>query len=136
MQSASLFGSYFLTFIVVLINMLLAYAIVNIEKRRFLALSALGIFAANALFGTVAYFGPASDEERSITVAAVQGNFPSQSNYKVYAPDIYEKYEKLTRMAAADGADVIVWPEGTFSISINQGEILMIYIQQTYSLHL
>ena len=120
MQSASLFGSYFLTFIVVLINMLLAYAIVNIEKRRFLALSALGIFAANALFGTVAYFLPTVDEERSITVAAVQGNFPSQSDYKIYAPDIYEKYEQLTRMAAADGADVIVWPEGTFSISINQ----------------
>ena len=120
MQSASLFGSYFLTFIVVLINMLLAYAIVNIEKRRFLALSALGIFAANALFGTVAYFIPASDEERSITVAAVQGNFPSQSDYKIYAPQTYEKYEQLTRMAAADGADVIIWPEGTFSISINQ----------------
>ena len=120
MQSASLFGSYFLTFIVVLINMLLAYAIVNIEKRRFLALSALGIFAANALFGTVAYYIPAADEARSITVAAVQGKFPSQSSYKVYAPDIYEKYETLTRMAAADGADVIIWPEGTFSISINQ----------------
>ena len=116
MQSASLFGSYFLTFIVVLINMLLAYAIVNIEKRRFLALSALGIFAANALFGTVAYYVPAADEERSITVAAVQGNFPSQTNYGATAVEVYKTYEKLTIEAAEAGADVIIWPEGTFSI--------------------
>ena len=120
MQSASLFGSYFLTFIVVLINMLLAYAIVNIEKRRFLALSALGIFVANALFGTVAYFLPTVDEERSITVAAVQGNFPSQTNYGATAVEVYKTYEKLTIEAAEAGADVIIWPEGTFSISINQ----------------
>lgn len=120
MQSASLFGSYFLTFIVVLINMLLAYAIVNIEKRRFLALSALGIFAANALFGTVAYYVPAADEARSITVAAVQGNFPSQTNYGATAVEVYKTYEKLTIEAAEAGADVIIWPEGTFPISINQ----------------
>ena len=120
MQSASLFGSYFLTFIVVLINLLLAYALVNVEKGRLAAFVALGVFALNTIFGTVAYFLPTVDEERSITVAAVQGNFPSQSDYKIYAPDIYEKYEQLTRMAAEDGAEVIVWPEGTFSISINQ----------------
>ena len=120
MQSASLFGSYFLTFIVVLINLLLAYALVNVEKGRLAAFVALGVFALNTIFGTVAYFLPTVDEERSITVAAVQGNFPSQSDYKIYAPQTYEKYEQLTRMAAEDGAEVIVWPEGTFSISINQ----------------
>ncbi|MBR3845364.1 MAG: apolipoprotein N-acyltransferase [Clostridia bacterium] len=122
MQSASLFGSYFVSFIVVLVGMLLAYALMNTDKRRFAAICALGLFLGNALFGTVAYFVPLSDGDE-IVFAAVQGNFPSQTNYGATAVETYERYEKLTREAAEAGADVIIWPEGTFRIDPNSNFI-------------
>lgn len=51
LQSASLFGSYFITFLVTLFNALLAYAIAKPEKRKLMISVSAGIFACNLVFG-------------------------------------------------------------------------------------
>ncbi len=114
MQTASLFGSYFLTFIIVLVNFLLAYALINTEKRRLAALLALGVFSLNAVAGTILYFVPTcSDEE--IKIACIQGNLPLQESMDMTPSDVFEIYNVLTRKAAEDGAQIIIWPENTIA---------------------
>lgn len=117
MQSASLFGSYFLTFIVVLVNFLLAFAIFNLEKRRIAAFSAVAVLLGNILVGTVLYFVPTADEDRYIKVASIQGNLPSQTSTETLS-EICDIYERQTRLAAEDGAEVIIWCEGVFPADI------------------
>ncbi len=116
MQSASLFGSYFLSFLVVLVNFLIAYAIINVDKRRVVAFTAVAIFGFNALFGAVALIMP-TPNQKSIKVASVQGNFESQST-KATLYEMYETYRDLIKEAAEEGAELIVMPEGAFPVDI------------------
>ncbi len=121
MQSASLFGSYFLTFIVVLFNFILAYAIICEEKRRLAAVCAAVLMLANIAVGSVLYLIPTVDKERGVKVAAVQGNLESQSNYDISLIKTYEIYERQTRAAAEEGAEIIFWPEGAIPVDIHDG---------------
>ncbi len=117
MQSASLFGSYGITFIVVAVNMLLAFALVNIEKKRVAALTALGIFTINAIFGAITWFIPFADTKEPIMIAAVQGNFESQSTQDMPVSEKYAAYEVQTVKAAQAGADIVIWPETVIFIA-------------------
>lgn len=119
MQSASLFGSYFLTFVIVLFNFLVAYAIMYADKRKMASRVAVIVICAHVLCGTVLYFIPFKDEERSIRVASVQGNLESQSNYDVSTSETFDIYEAQTRKAAADGAKLVIWPEGVLAVDIH-----------------
>ena len=119
MQSASLFGSYFLTFIIVLFNFIVAFAILNADKRKIASMVALIVLGSHVLCGTVLYYIPHKDESRSIVVASLQGNLESQSNYNLSNSEIFVVYEKLTREAAEKGAKLIVWPEGVMAVDIH-----------------
>ena len=119
MQSVSLFGSYFLTFVIVLFNFLAAYALLFADKRKMASKIALIVLGAHILCGTVLYFIPTKDEDRTIKVASVQGNLESQSNYDTSLADTYLIYEEQTRKAASDGANIVVWPEGVLAVDIH-----------------
>lgn len=119
MQSASLFGSYFLTFVIVLFNFIVAYAILYADKRKFASKVAICVLFAHILCGSILYFVPHKDESRSIKVASIQGNLESQSNYDLDYSDVFDIYEAQTRKAAEEGAKLIVWPEGVFATDIN-----------------
>ena len=118
MQSASLFGSYFLTFIVVLVNVLIAFIIICPDKRRKYAFVALSVFLFNLGLGTALYFVPAVDEEKEIKVASVQGNSFYTADF-LWPGKIFEIYSKHTRDAVKNGAELIIWPEGTFALDIH-----------------
>lgn len=117
-QSASLFGSYFITFLVILVGFLIAYAILYANKRRIATLFAVSIFVFNLILGTVMYFIPTATDERSVKVASIQGNLQSQKIFESNS-DKFAVHERLTRDAAADGAELILWPEGTFAVDIH-----------------
>ena len=119
MQSASLFGSYFLTFVIVLFNFIAAYAIMYADKRKMAAKTALVVLCAHVLCGTALYFIPTKDDSRSIKVASIQGNLESQSNYDKTLAETFDIYEKQTRKAAQEGANIVVWPEGVLPADIN-----------------
>lgn len=119
MQSASLFGSYFLTFIIVLVNFLLAFAILKAEKRQLMAFVALFVVTVNAALGAILYHIPTVNEDKSIKIAALQGNLPSQEDRGLFLDGTFEVYEKLARDASNEGAQVIVMPEGAFATPMN-----------------
>ena len=119
MQNASLFGSYFLTFMIVLFNFLVAYAIRYADKRKMASAVAGVVILTHVLCGTILYFVPTKNENKSITVASIQGNLESQSNYDITNSETFDIYAEQTKLAAEDGAKLIIWPEGVLPSDIN-----------------
>lgn len=117
-QSASIFGSCFVTFLIVGVNFLCAYSILYAPKRRLLAALAAGVFLCNTAFGAVACL-TYRDEGAPVKVAVVQGNISSQEKWDSALSDkTYEAYEKYTAEAAEQGAQIVVWPESAMTYNI------------------
>ena len=110
LRSASVLGTYFVTFVIVAVNFFLAYALSCKEKRRIASVCAICIFGINAALGaivTVRY----KNEGEPVKVAAVQGNISSTDKWSGGAEKILEIHAKYTREAAKNGARVVVWSE-------------------------
>ncbi len=129
-QSASLFGSLGLGFLMVLVNGWLALTYrafkENKTKVRSSAAVALSLFAANLIFGLAALICP-TDASRPLTAAAIQGNIASGDKWAddsvAHSLDVYIP---LTEEAAAQsGAQLIVWPETVLTDSLNMRQPLL-----------
>ncbi len=111
LQTASLFGSYFITFVIVAVNLCVAYAI--IERR---SLKVMGVCAAALLVfqygaGTALYLID-NKNVGTVKIAAIQGNVSSLDKWSSGSTQkTYDIYEELTLKAAKEGADIVVWPE-------------------------
>lgn len=111
LQSAALFGSYFITFLIVAVNGLLAYLLLHPSKRVLCGTLAVGLFLGNFLFGAIR-MAVLTDEGAPLRAAAIQGNQSSLENWSFGSMDeVMEVYGELSREAAEAGADIIVWPE-------------------------
>lgn len=121
LQSVSLLGSYGLTLLIVAVNALLAYAVTHRSppcRPRRCALLALLLLGSNLLFGTLRLCLHEPQGE-SITVAALQGDFPSKTDWAIQPQEAMDVYAQLTREAAAQGATVILWPESAIPASFS-----------------
>jgi len=131
LQTASWFGSYFITFSIVAVNFFVAYGILSLmskdtqERINGVRISALVcgvilVFQYGA--GIAIWFSAKPEEGREITVAAIQGNIPSgekwESDTEAKTLGVYRDH---TLMAAEQGADVVVWPETAFPWTIREG---------------
>ena len=119
-QSASLLGSYFVTWLLVTVNGLLACAILYRPKALVCTIVAGSLFCANLLYGIVAETVSYETEDNKLTAAVIQGNIDSREKW---GGDSYritsEAYGRLTREAAAEGAELVVWPETAFPSYLN-----------------
>ncbi len=111
-RSASLFGPYFISFIIVAFNFFLAMVILKVGVRRIVIAAPIAIFAFNLALGlivTVSY----KESDRTVKMAAAQGNLSSRDkeNQGIGYQGILDVYCDLTEKAAAEGAKMIVWPE-------------------------
>ena len=112
-RSAAVFGPYFISFIIVAFNFLIAYAILKKipYKAKMVAVSiALCLFCLNLGLGTAVTL-TYKESDRTVTVAAAQGNIPSGEKWSGGYKSTLELYEKMTVEAADKGAEMIVWPE-------------------------
>ncbi len=111
LQTASLFGSYFVTFLIVFVNMCAAYALLCRSRLRLMSICALCALVFNFGVGTLLYFLPV-DNEQTVRLAAVQGNISSNEKWTLESADrTFEVYEEYTLAAAEQGAQIVVWPE-------------------------
>lgn len=139
-QTASLFGSYFIDFILVFAGSTLASAFLQLRfyvktektdigllKRSVVyASAAVFLLAVNYLTGVI-IIKTAPEDEKTISVAALQGNFASSEKWDADRLDsIIDTYADLTDKAA--GADLIVWPETALPITANNKTEFMDYI--------
>ncbi len=136
-QSASLLGSYLVTFIIIFVNCAVAAAVMSRGGvRRILAVSAATVFAANLIFGAVriSVVESALADSTKVSVAAVQGNISSSEKWHLRLDDILGRYRELSVSAAADGAELILWPETAINYDITASPRIAQDLEKTASL--
>lgn len=142
-QCSSLLGPYFLSFIVIAFSSLIASAVLNIvlekgsEKMFVLPTSgvisfalAVLLFALNFTYGSVRVnILKSKTNENTVSVAAVQGNISSMDKWSSESLDMtFDIYREQTLEAAAEGAELVVWPETALPYSLNSNPILIDYV--------
>lgn len=121
LQSSSVLGSYFVSFLIVAVNSLVAAALLYVSLRKLCALTCAGLFTLNFAFGAVMMLPKKQNEQ--VTVAAIQGNISSVDKWNSSPQKAYDTYKRLTREAAESGAQIVVWPESvllSYSYSTEQ----------------
>ena len=120
LQSAAIFGSYFITFLIVAVNGLLAYMFLHPSRRVLCAALAAGLVFGNMAFGAIR-MAAVKDMGEPVKVAAIQGNKGSLENWSLTTMDkVMEVYGELSREAAENGAELIVWPETCIPANIDR----------------
>ena len=129
LQSASLLGPYFVSFLILLVNGLLAYAIFHWKAKCESILSAalaVVILLSNVLIGDSLI--DKKDEDRvTVKVAAIQGNVDMDAKGGALQ-ELMLVYGDMTRQAAHEGAEIVVWPESIFPYRMNRYSVLQEYV--------
>ena len=101
--------------------MLIAYILLYGDRIKTAACIGIGVFVFQYGIGAVLYFTD-NESDRTVTVAAVQGNVSSSEKWDSESADkTYERYGRLTMEAAEAGADIVVFPETAFPYTIKKG---------------
>lgn len=128
LQTASLFGKSFISFITVFGCAALAYAC--FEKKRAFAFLGVGIIGLNTILGTVIYSIPFENNE-TVKVAAVQGNALADQKFDVaHRSEIIERTIALAEEAAQNGAKIIALPESAFPVSFTENGRIHQYLAE------
>lgn len=123
-QTVSLFGSYLLSFLIVLSGSFIALIYINIKQKKKLSaivcgVTAVLIFSSNLICGAVLY-NSYDDTGRSVRVAAIQGNINSSDKWgSDKLAKIFNVLYTLSHEAADDGAELIVWSETSIPHTLN-----------------
>ena len=122
-KSASLFGSYFITFIIVAVNFYLALAWISESKQQKRICASLGaiIIAVNASVGGVLIVADENNGE-PITSAAIQPNISSHEKWSGSLYDIKLALETHAMSAAEEGAELIVFSETVYPYELLNSE--------------
>ena len=123
-RSSAIFGSYFVTFAIVLVNAFIALAIFKNGLKRSCAVAALTIFCLNLSLGLVVAI-TYREEGQNVVAAAAQGNISSKEKWDPSVDSrqtLKDIYGDLTEKAAQDGAEIVVWPETALPITLFEHE--------------
>ncbi len=112
-QSADLFGSCFLGFLIISVNMLLALSFKekNKKSKAILAFIALFIFVSNVAYGTLDIMH-SEKGVKSVKISAFQGNISTEEKWSDHMLDrSLMIYERFAEEAAAAEAEYALLPE-------------------------
>ena len=129
LQSASLLGPYFVSFLILIVNGLLAYAILNYRtKRNAIICTSLAviILLSNVLLG-VGLMNKKDHDRTTVKVAAIQGNVDMDAQGTALK-ELMRVYGEMTREAAEAGAKIVVWPESIFPYRMNRYAVLKDFV--------
>lgn len=136
LQTASLLGSYFISFLILLVNGLLAFAILYRPTVRCAipcVVLAFSILLSNLLLG-LGISSSSTAAEDTLQVAVVQGNVNSHEKWGPDSLAITKRvYGEKTRLAAEEGAELVVWPETAFPYTLNLNPSLSEYVSSLAS---
>lgn len=119
-KTASLFGSYFISFLIVLVGFYIAMAMLFANKRRLSLVICATVVVANAATGSILMLTERNDGKR-IKAAALQLNVSSQEKWWGDLDLIKGRLEKYALMAAEEGAELIVASESVLPIDVIKG---------------
>ena len=118
-RPAAIGGGWLVTFIVVAINALLAYLVVEVAARRPRAAVPAGVAAALLVAGP-ALLPAHSASGETLTVAIVQGNVPRSWSGTGFEKRlrILDGHVRATRDLTGRDIDLVVWPESAVGIDM------------------
>lgn len=120
-QTASVFGAYFISFLIVAVNICFALAFKRVFRVKLGVICACAIVLGNSLAGTLILTFDEKGEE-TLTAAVVQGNIASGDKWGTSINDIINIYAEYTYEAAAEeGVELVIWPETAIPVSIEIG---------------
>lgn len=120
---ASVAGAYGVSWLIMFIN-LIFFFILKKEFRRF-SLIALACSLAFVFASDVMQKKAASSEESLGRIAVIQSNVPQEEKWDPQRKAaILETHEGLSRFAAYDHPDLIIWPEAAFPGYLNRDKAL------------
>ena len=124
-QISDMTGAYGVSFIVIMVNILI-YTLLSGAYRKgvcYLIVS-ISIVAAALWYGHGILLEKV-DEKQRLRVSVIQGNIPQDMKWEARERDvILERYSTLTRKAALDGPELIVWPETSLPGFIEEEDLL------------
>lgn len=136
-QSASLFGSYFITLLLFAVAAFLALGIRFLfsrerKKATVCALISLCIFFGNFVFGAVCMSVTEASLEKTekLTVGAIQGNIRFEDKWGDKEGHTMDLYRALSLEAAEDGATLIIWPETAIPYDYNFNPRMMRFLRE------
>ena len=119
--SSSIFGSYFVSFLIVAVNFCVAYLFIRQDFTKVLATACICMVVGNLMIGSIVKISYNNKDNQKLTVAAIQGNIPLNEkwgkNTKQIIKDVHAKY---TLEAAEDGADLVILAETVFPYDLNK----------------
>ncbi len=121
LQTASLLGSYFITFVIVAVNLCVALAIVERRTIKIMSICAAALLVFQYGAGTALYLVDSKTTD-TVKVAAVQGNISSLDKWSGSITQIRDIYRKRTLEAAEQGAEIVVWPETAIPREISEDD--------------
>ncbi len=113
-RSSNLFGSYFVSFLLVSVNLFLALSVISKRKGKKLvaAVIALVLFLSNALYGIIDVRIASEKKYDSVKISAFQGNISTEEKWGAHMLDYsLELYEKLLVEASCAGAQYVLFAE-------------------------
>ena len=123
-QNASWLGSYFLTFVIVLVNFSIALLLLEANKERIVkatAILAVSVITFQYASGALIWFLTDNEEGDTTRIACIQGNISASNKWTVDTFDqIQTVYWNETRKAAKEGAEIVVWPETAIPFNITR----------------
>ena len=131
LQSASLFGSYFVSFLILLVNGLIAYAILYQMRATLCSGLAVVLLSANFGFGYLKINAEPAQETDTVSVAVVQGNINSHEKWDSNSDAKMRRvHEELTKKAAEEGAKIVLWAETAMPYPLNQRPDLQYFVSR------
>lgn len=126
-QSASIFGAMFITFLITLINALIANAITAEKKERMVSIIiAASLFVINMLYGiSVTAYSHTGDENTKINAVVYQDNNSSYSKWSSSPRDVCDIFIEDMENYFSEGnkADIIVMSETVFTTTFDTNYI-------------
>jgi apolipoprotein N-acyltransferase len=124
-QSGDIWGAYGLTFLLVQANELTALAWrrlrgSELRPARFSILLAVLLLATNISYGYWRFSRPLPSPKQTLKVGVVQGNISQEEKWdRSRMQNIVGIYLEGTKKLEAQGAELILWPEASFPMTVS-----------------
>jgi len=130
MQISSVLGAYAISFLLIVVNGWLAYALLYRAEVLLCGGLSLGLILGNLTFGMIRRHQDFSTD-RTVKAAVIQGNIDSAEKWNASTHlRMMQVYYDLTARAAADGAELVVWPETTVTVALNQSVAMKNFVSE------
>jgi apolipoprotein N-acyltransferase len=122
-QSTNLFGSLFISSLIVLVNVVLALSLIDYSKNKLSykpIITTIIIFLLNLSYGYYSIYEK-TDDGKEINATIIQGNILSDQKWDMQAIDMFNLYNNLTKDALKQypKTNLVVWPESAITDAVD-----------------